>query len=39
VRLRDAAREVILAACGEPDLGTLIKPERVETKAVETKAR
>jgi hypothetical protein len=26
VRLRDAARAVILAGCGEPDLGELIKP-------------
>jgi 1-acyl-sn-glycerol-3-phosphate acyltransferase len=27
VRVRDAAREVILAGCGEPDLGELSKPE------------
>ncbi len=26
VRLRDAVREVMLAGCGEPDLGELIKP-------------
>ena len=26
VRLRDAVRAVILAGCGEPDLGELIKP-------------
>ncbi len=28
VALRDAVRDVILAACGEPDLGELIKPAR-----------
>lgn len=27
VRLRDAARTVMLARCGEPDLGELVKPE------------
>jgi 1-acyl-sn-glycerol-3-phosphate acyltransferase len=26
VRLRDAVRAVVLAGCGEPDLGELIKP-------------
>jgi hypothetical protein len=26
VQLRDAVRAVILAGCGEPDLGELIKP-------------
>ena len=26
LRLRDAVRAVILAGCGEPDLGELIKP-------------
>ena len=26
LRLRDAAREAILARCGEPDLGGLVKP-------------
>ena len=26
LRLRDAAREAMLARCGEPDLGELIKP-------------
>ena len=29
VRLRDAARAIVLASCGEPDLGALIKPEPV----------
>jgi 1-acyl-sn-glycerol-3-phosphate acyltransferase len=28
VRLRDSVREVILAGCGEPDLGELIKPAK-----------
>jgi len=28
VGLRDAARSIILASCGEPDLGELIKPPR-----------
>jgi 1-acyl-sn-glycerol-3-phosphate acyltransferase len=28
VRLRDAVRAVILAGCGEPDLGELIKPPK-----------
>ena len=28
VQLRDAVRSVILAGCGEPDLGELIKPAR-----------
>jgi hypothetical protein len=28
VQLRDAVRSVILAECGEPDLGELIKPEK-----------
>jgi 1-acyl-sn-glycerol-3-phosphate acyltransferase len=28
VRLRDTVRNAILAGCGEPDLGELIKPER-----------
>jgi 1-acyl-sn-glycerol-3-phosphate acyltransferase len=28
VGLRDSVREVILAECGEPDLGELIKPEQ-----------
>jgi 1-acyl-sn-glycerol-3-phosphate acyltransferase len=27
LRLRDAVRDVVLARCGEPDLGELIKPE------------
>jgi hypothetical protein len=26
LRLRDAAREVVLAGCGEPDLEELVKP-------------
>jgi 1-acyl-sn-glycerol-3-phosphate acyltransferase len=29
VLLRDAARAIVLASCGEPDLGALIKPESV----------
>jgi 1-acyl-sn-glycerol-3-phosphate acyltransferase len=29
VQLRDAARNVILAGCGEPDQGELIKPPRI----------
>jgi 1-acyl-sn-glycerol-3-phosphate acyltransferase len=29
VRLRDAVRAVILAGCGEPDLGELIKPSQM----------
>jgi 1-acyl-sn-glycerol-3-phosphate acyltransferase len=29
VQLRDAVRAVILAGCGEPDLGELIKPRRM----------
>ena len=29
VQLRDAVRSVILAGCGEPDLGELIKPEKL----------
>ena len=28
IRLRDAVRTVVLAGCGEPDLGELIKPAR-----------
>jgi hypothetical protein len=28
VRLRDSVREVILAGCGEPDLGELVKPAK-----------
>ena len=28
VRLRDAVRNVVLAGCGEPDLGELVKPVR-----------
>jgi hypothetical protein len=26
LRLRDQARQVVLARCGEPDLGELVKP-------------
>jgi hypothetical protein len=26
LRLRDEARKVVLAGCGEPDLGELVKP-------------
>ena len=28
VRLRDSVRAIVLAGCGEPDLGELIKPMR-----------
>jgi acyl carrier protein len=31
VELRNAARNIILSRCGEPDLGELIKPEQPET--------
>lgn len=31
VQLRDAAREVVLAGCGEPDLVKLVKPAKVES--------
>ena len=31
VRLRDAVRAAVLARCGEPDLGELIKPVQVAT--------
>ena len=31
VRLRDSVRQVILAHCGEPDLGDLVKPPRPTT--------
>ena len=34
VRLRDAVRGVILAGCGEPDLGELIKPARPARRTV-----
>jgi len=33
LRLRDAARDAILARCGEPDLGDLAKPERPQAAA------
>jgi 1-acyl-sn-glycerol-3-phosphate acyltransferase len=32
VRLRDSAREIVLAGCGEPDLGELIKPQQPVAK-------
>jgi 1-acyl-sn-glycerol-3-phosphate acyltransferase len=31
IELRDRAREAILAECGEPDIGELLKPERLES--------
>jgi 1-acyl-sn-glycerol-3-phosphate acyltransferase len=34
VKLRDAVRGVILAGCGEPDLGELIKPARPPRRTV-----
>jgi acyl carrier protein len=34
VKLRDAVRAVILAGCGEPDLGELIKPARPARRTV-----
>ncbi|RWM95047.1 MAG: acyl-phosphate glycerol 3-phosphate acyltransferase [Mesorhizobium sp.] len=33
LRLRDAVREAILARCGEPDLGEMVKPTRPEARA------
>jgi len=32
VRLRDSVRAVVLASCGEPDLGELIKPTQPAAK-------
>ncbi|TIU97404.1 MAG: 1-acyl-sn-glycerol-3-phosphate acyltransferase, partial [Mesorhizobium sp.] len=33
LRLRDAARQAILARCGEPDLGEMVKPTRPEAES------